>query len=120
MIHRDLNYELQQMQPDQLLKEDSLKGLSSLSLSRKEDKVLVSQLDHTLQLYSLDSIEKSPPSIFKGHKSSLYVRGGLSPCSEYLFTGSADRSIYIWDRKNQESPIAKLEGGHAGEVNLLK
>lgn len=104
-----------------LLKEESVKGFSSLYLSRKQDKLLVSQLDHTLQLYNTDFIEKQPPKAFKGHKASLYVRSVLSPCNNFVASGSTDQGVHIWraDAENTKQPLISLYSGHHAEVNCL-
>ena len=116
---RELHEELSKMDTDSLLKEDNVKGLSSIFLSRKEDRLLVSQIDHTLHLYEVDSLERVPPKIFRGHKSSLYVRSIMSPCNNYVASGSADQGLHIWSVDKPEESMVQLYGGHYGEVRIL-
>ncbi len=108
------------MNTESLLKEDNIRGLSSIFLSRKEDKLLVSQIDHSLHLYEVDSIERVSPKIFKGHKSSLYVRSIMSPCNQYVASGSADQGLHIWSVDKPQESMVQLYGGHYAEVKTLK
>ncbi len=90
-------------------------------MSRKQDKLLVSQLDHTLQMYNTDFIEKQPPKAFKGHKASLYVRSVLSPCNNFVASGSTDQGMHIWraDGQDTSKPLISLYGGHHAEVIFI-
>ena len=99
------------------MKEDSMKGFSSLFLSRRHDRLLVNQLDHSLQLYRADFIEKDPPKIFRGYKSSLYIRSVLSPCNNFIASGSTDQAVHIWNVDAPErQPLVSLYAGHFAEV----
>ncbi len=100
-----------------LEKEEKAKGFSSLYFSNQQDKLLVSRLDHSLQLYRADYIEKDPPKVFKGFKSSLYIRSVLSPCNNFIASGSTDQGVHIWNANSEESqPLIHLYSGHFAEV----
>jgi WD40 repeat protein len=100
------------------LKEDNIRGLTSISISRLEDKILVNQIDHTLALYDLNKMHKDEPVIYRGLRSSLYVRSTLSPCSRFIASGSADQGLHIWQADKPGDSLVKLYGGHTGEVFL--
>lgn len=116
-----LQYEdLKKVNTEAILKEEPIKGYSSLFLSALENKILVNQLDHTTQLYCTDFIEKDPPKSFRGHKCSLYVRSVLSPCTNFIASGSTDQGIHIWDTTANTlltNPLISLYAGHYAEVN---
>ena len=104
------------MNDDLSVKDDGIKGFSSLFLSRKHDKLLVTQLDHSLQLYRTDYIQKDPPKIFRGFKSSLYVRSVLSPCNNFVASGSTDQAVHIWSVDGTMKQPLSLYAGHFAEV----
>ena len=83
--------------------------------------MLVSSTDHSHTLYQLDKILKEEPKTFTGHKSSLYIRSTMSPCSKYIISGSSDHQMCIWDTeaKNSDEPVVRLENGHHGEVRII-
>lgn len=113
---RESKAKLDALDVNSCLKEDNIKGLTSINMSRNQDKIVVNQLDHSLVLYDLNRMEKDDPLVFKGLKSSLYLRSALSPCTKFVASGSADQGLHIWQTDRPGDSKIRLYGGHAGEV----
>jgi len=73
-----------------------LKGVGSISLNKKQNQLMVNSIDHTIIIYDLNTIDFQKPKEFRGHKTSYYVKSTMSPCSQYILSGSTDHNLYIW------------------------
>ena len=80
-------------------KKTPTKGVGSLYLNKNQDKILVNHIDHTLQLFSIPKIAMSGPCEYSGHKTSYYVKVVMSPCSNFILSGSIDKNLYLWKTK---------------------
>ncbi|XP_078589625.1 denticleless protein homolog isoform X1 [Branchiostoma floridae x Branchiostoma japonicum] len=95
------------------------RGFSSLVVDSAGTRLFASCTDNTIYMYNCHSMETQPVSSFTGHScSSFYVRCALSPCEEYLISGSSDNSAYIWKVNDPEACPWKLTG-HSGEVTAV-
>ncbi|XP_066281431.1 denticleless protein homolog isoform X1 [Branchiostoma lanceolatum] len=95
------------------------RGFSSLVVDSTGTRLFASCTDSTIYMYNCHSMGTQPVSTFTGHScSSFYVRCALSPCEEYLISGSSDNSAYIWKVNNPEACPWKLTG-HSGEVTAV-
>jgi len=101
-------------------KKTNIKGFTSLYLNRSESKILLSSIDHSLNLYDVVSLTQEPPKVFKGLKSTYYVKSVLSPCDNFVICGSKDETVYLWEANNHTgTPLAAFNGTHKGEVNAV-
>lgn len=57
---------------------------------------MANSIDHTIIVYDLNTMDFQKPQEFRGHKTSYYVKSAMSPCSEYIISGSTDNNLYIW------------------------
>lgn len=57
---------------------------------------MVNSIDHTIIVYDLNTMDFQKPQEFRGHKTSYYVKSAMSPCSQYIISGSTDNNLYIW------------------------
>lgn len=48
----------------------------------------------------------------------FYIRIDVSPCSQYLVSGSTDGGVYMWDTADRHSPAVRLEG-HQREASAV-
>ncbi|XP_078675321.1 denticleless protein homolog [Branchiostoma floridae x Branchiostoma belcheri] len=95
------------------------RGFSSLVMDSAGTRLFASCTDSTVYMYNCHSMETQPVTTFTGHTcSSFYVRCALSPCEEYLISGSSDNSAYIWKVNDPEACPWKLTG-HSGEVTAV-
>ncbi|XP_078701769.1 denticleless protein homolog [Branchiostoma floridae x Branchiostoma belcheri] len=75
--------------------------------------------DSAIYMYNCHSMETQPVATFTGHTCcSFHVRCALSPCEEYLLSGSSDASAYIWKVNDPEACPWKLTG-HRKEVTAV-
>ncbi|KAI8497712.1 hypothetical protein Bbelb_243640 [Branchiostoma belcheri] len=75
--------------------------------------------DSAIYMYNCHSMETQPVATFTGHTCcSFHVRCALSPCEEYLLSGSSDASAYIWKVNDPEACPWKLTG-HGAEVTAV-
>ena len=57
---------------------------------------MAKSIDHTIIVYDLNAMDFQKPQEFRGHKTSYYVKSAMSPCSQYIISGSTDNNLYIW------------------------
>ena len=100
----------------EIQKKKNFKGLTSMFISRNQRKILVNSISNTQYMYDPLYFDTAIPQEYKGHKSSYFVKSVLSPCSNYILSGSKDACIYIWDIKDNLNPI-KMNGFHNLEVS---
>ncbi|XP_078701392.1 denticleless protein homolog isoform X2 [Branchiostoma floridae x Branchiostoma belcheri] len=90
------------------------RGFSSLVVDSAGTRLFASCTDSTIYMYNCHSMETQPVATFTGHTcSSFDVRCALSPCEEYLISGSSDNSAYIWKVNDPEACPWKLTGHRA-------
>lgn len=76
--------------------QSSGKGISSISLNSNHNRLLVNSMDNIMMVYNMNSIDFQKPKEFNGHKTSYFVKSVMSPCSNYILSGSIDKNMYIW------------------------
>lgn len=75
---------------------NSPKGVSSISLNKQQTRLLVNSMDNNIIVYNMNSFDFQKPKEFIGHKTSYYVKSVMSPCSNYVLSGSTDKNLYLW------------------------
>lgn len=102
----------------------NIKGLTSMSINREHNKILVNSMSNSQFLYDPLYFDKYQPLELKGHSSSYFVKSVLSPNAEYALSGSSDATLYIWDipssinnsQSNLNNNPIRLTGFHKNEV----
>jgi WD40 repeat protein len=92
----------------------NLKGLTSIFINREQRKILVNSMSNSQYVYDALFFDKTPPIEFKGHRSSFFVKSVLSPCGEFILSGSNDASIYTWSIP--QNSVYSISGFHSQEV----
>ncbi|CAL4152658.1 unnamed protein product, partial [Meganyctiphanes norvegica] len=97
----------------------SHRGFTSLTVSPERDVLYASCMDNTIYAYHLANPTVLPVAEYYGHINLTYfVKSCLSPCGNYLLSGSSDNCAYIWLTDRPGKPIAALTG-HFAEVTSV-
>lgn len=101
----------------QLVIDQLLQPIGSVSFSKDRQCMLVSTLDHIIRL--LDRETGSQLGCYKGHANERYkVQSTLDPSDAYVVSGSEDRRVCLWDIE-EETMIGSLNG-HGGPVFCVR
>lgn len=81
-------------------KKNRIKGLTSIHMNRDNNKILVNSMSHSQFVYDTMYYDTYSPIELKGHTSSFFVKSVLSPCANYVLSGSNDAIMHIWKLPN--------------------
>ena len=119
IYNRDIEEEKEARGLKEKLKEikqkKNIKGLTSININREQRKILVNSMSNSQYLYDALFFESAPPLEFKGHRSSFFVKSVLSPCGDFILSGSSDSNIYTWNIHNKT--FYSISGFHSQEVD---
>ncbi|CAE1281182.1 DTL [Acanthosepion pharaonis] len=73
-------------------------GITNLVFDSSYTKLFASCKDNKIYQYDFASYSPRPVKIFQGFENaSFYIKSSISPCDQYLISGSHDNTAYIWD-----------------------
>ncbi|XP_063900572.1 denticleless protein homolog [Zophobas morio] len=97
------------------------KGFTSLAVDSEGSQLLASCTDDVIYQYNTINISRKNVKKYTGHKSegSFYIKSAFSPDGNYIISGAADHSLYIWEVNScSELPYCILRG-HDEEVSCV-
>lgn len=95
-------------------------GIASIDIV--DNCLAASCTDSTIYVYNKECMDYGATHLLTGHaQTGFYIKSRLSPCGQFVLSGSSDSMAYIWDLtvpsvRGRVYPIVALEGHEGGEV----
>ena len=94
------------------------KGATCLHVNRSKRKILVNTMASVQYVYDALYMDIKQPIELKGHESTYYTKSAISPCGNYVVSGSNKPVVHIWNLNKMEKSF-ELNGFHTNAVTCV-
>ena len=94
------------------------KGATCLHINRTKRKILVNTMANVQYVYDALYMDIKQPVELKGHESTYYTKSAISPCGNYVVSGSNKPVVHIWNLNKMEKSF-ELNGFHTNAVTCV-
>ena len=113
---QNINCEYKEVHKRKEYIEKSNIGYASIFLSEDQRVLAGNAMNSVIYIYNMSRFDIQPPRRLRGHTTSFYNKCSLSPCSQFLATGSKGTGdIYYWDLHGGGDMGGDMGGDRGGD-----